>query len=532
MEYGCRRWATLGGNHLTNRDILKECKSAVVIDVNKNSTFQVTITMTKNVLLAISLMFFFVTNSFGQKFSVSYPDSLFKQSFTGNILVYLSKDKIEPKAGMVGLDIFPCARVHVKNVKPGVPVIIDDQATAFPVSLSDMERGEYNVQVVWDRNLGGRAISESPGNLYSVTQKIKFTKNYAEVYSISASSVVPEPVFKDTQYAKEFQVSSVLLSKFHHRAMNISAAVLLPAKYYTEPQRKFPVKFEISGYGGDYHRFSGYAKPAALMDTTACIVVFLDGSCNLGHSVYADSDNNGPWGDALTKELIPAVEKTYRSNGARLLYGHSSGGWAALWLQTHYPKVFDGCWSSSPDPVDFRSFLRVNLYEHQNMFYGKDGALNQLGTVDGVFPWFNMKNTYQMEQVIYRGEQMHSFDAVFSKKSADGQPLHICNYLTGEIDTNVFAHWKNYDISLYLRKNWNSIKTDLDGKVMVSVGNYDNNYLNYAVKLLEGEMQKVNSTFIFAYYNSDHFLAELPENMKTGKGFLERRYQWWLENHK
>jgi enterochelin esterase-like enzyme len=130
-----------------------------------------------------------------------------------------------------------------------------------------------------------------------------------------------------------------------------------------------------------------------------------------------------PGGDALIKELIPEVEKTYRCDGARLLYGHSSGGWAVLWLQTHYPKVFDGCWSSSPDPVDFRSFQRVNLYEHQNMFYGKDSTLNQTGTVDGVFPWFSMRNTYQMEQVIYRGEQMHSFDAVFSTRGADGQPL-------------------------------------------------------------------------------------------------------------
>ena len=273
-------------------------------------------------------------------------------------------------------------------------------------------------------------------------------------------------------------------------------------------------------------------KRAPLVDTTSCIVVYLDGSCALGHSVYANSDNNGPWGDALTKELIPVIEKTYRCNGARFLYGHSSGGWSVLWLQTHYPKVFDGCWSSSPDPVDFRSFQRVNLYEHQNMYYGKDSTLKQTGTVDGFFPWFSMRNTYQMEQVIYRGEQMHSFDAVFSKKGANGQPLRICNYLTGEIDTAVFEHWRNYDISLYLRSNWNLIKKDIENKIMVSVGNQDNFFLNYAVRLLDGEMQKLNSTIIFAYYTGDHFLVELPENMKAGNIFLERRYQLWLESHK
>ncbi|MET1056897.1 MAG: alpha/beta hydrolase-fold protein [Pedobacter sp.] len=485
--------------------------------------------MMKNITLSIAMLFLVTGTVMAQKLSVMYPDTLLKQPFTGNILVYLSKTNSNPKSGIAGLDIFPCLRVYVKNVKAGVPVIIDDKAIAFPVALSDMERGEYYVQVVWDRNFGGRSIAESPGNLSAATQKINFTKDVSKIFTIQAGNILPETVFKDTQYAKEFKVPSVLLSKFHHGSKTISAAVLLPEKYYTEPRRKFPVRYEVSGYGGNYHRYSGYSKPAPLMDTTACIVVYLDGECALGHSVYANSDNNGPWGDALTKELIPAVEKTYRCDGARFLYGHSSGGWSVLWLQSHYPKVFDGCWSSSPDPVDFRSFERVNLYDHQNMFYGKDGSLNQTGTVDGVFPWFSMRNTYQMEKVIYRGEQMHSFDAVFSKKGADGQPLRICNDLTGEIDTTVFNHWKNYDISLYLRTNWNQLKGDLDGKVMVSVGTYDNFYLNHSVKLLDSEMQKLNSTFVFAYYNADHFLVELPENMKAGKEFLEKRHQLWLE---
>ena len=130
--------------------------------------------------------------------------------------------------------------------------------------------------------------------------------------------------------------------------------------------------FEVSGYGGDYHSYSGSNNPARPIDSTAVIRVFLDGNCELGHSVYANSDNNGPWGDALTKEFIPLVEKEYRCNGARLLTGHSSGGWTVLWLQTQYPAVFAGCWSSSPDPVDFRKFQKVNLYQEKNMFYARD----------------------------------------------------------------------------------------------------------------------------------------------------------------
>jgi len=486
----------------------------------------------KKFILSVSVLFILVSGASAQKFSVSFPDSLFKKPFTGNVLLYFSKDAKEPRDGEAGLDIFPCFRLYVKNVMPGTAVVFDDRAISYPVPLSDMERNSYYVQVVWDRDLGGRSIGESPGNLYSVAQKITLTKNLNKIYILKATKKIPEPVFTNTQYVKELKVSSALLSAFHHKAVAVNAAVLLPKEYYTETQRKFPVKFLVSGYGGDYHRYSGSPNPSTPIDTTACIIVYLDGNCPLGHCVYANSDNNGPWGDALTQEFIPQLEKTYRCNGARFLNGHSSGGWTVLWLQTHYPKVFDGCWASSPDPVDFRSFQRVNLYEHQNMFYGKDSVLNQTGTIAGFFPWFNMRNIYQMEHVIYRGEQMHSFDAVFSKKGSDGEPQRILDYRTGQIDTAVFEHWKNYDISLYLRTNWDNIKPDLDGKIMISVGNQDNFLLNYAVKLLDSEMKKLNSAFIFAYYPGDHFTIATPEFFKDGNGFLEKKYAQWLDKNK
>ncbi|MGN6395860.1 MAG: alpha/beta hydrolase-fold protein [Mucilaginibacter sp.] len=486
----------------------------------------------KQFVIALFAVFYFAANVSAQKFSVSFPDSLLKQPFSGNILLYLSKENKEPKNGTVGLDMFPCFRVNVKNIKPGAAVIIDDNAVSYPRPLSDLERTSYYVQAVWDRDLGSRSIGRGAGNLYSVSQKVAFTKDFNKIFKLAATKVNPEPVFKETQYVKELKVPSALLTNFSHRPITLDAAVVLPRQYFTEPQRKFPVRFTVSGYGGDYHRYSGNNNPAAPMDTTAVIVVNLDGNCRLGHSVYANSDNNGPWGDALTTEFIPQLERTYRCNGARLLNGHSSGGWTVLWLQTHYPNVFDACWSSSPDPVDFRSFLKVNLYEGQNMFYAKDSTLNQVGTVDGVFPWFSMRDTYALENVVYRGEQMHSIDAVFSERAANGEPMRIIDVKTGVVNPAVFDHWKNYDISLYLRTNWDKIKGNLDGKVRVTVGNQDNFLLNYAVMLLGDEMKKLNSAFIFKYYPGDHFTVSTPEYQKDGAQFLETKYHEWLEKRK
>lgn len=412
---------------------------------------------------------------------------------------------------------------------PHQAITIDDNAVSYPSALSDVERGEYYLQIVWDRNLGGRSIANSAGNLYNAGERIIITKDTKTVFTTVATKVIPDlPLFKETEFVKELKSPSSLLEKFHNKSMTVDAAIILPKEYYKEPQRKFPVLFVISGFGGNYYRFSGDTNSSAAFDTIPVIEVFLDGNCSFGHSEYANSDNNGPWSDALTTEFIPMFESKYRCNGARFLKGHSSGGWAVLWLQTQYPKLFDGCWSSAPDPVDFRNFQQVNLYQDKNMFYDQDSSLRVVATIAGLYPWANMKTVYQMEKVVNRGEQMQSFNAVFSKKGIDGMPQGICNSTTGEIDAAVVSQWKKYDISLFLRNNWANIQSDLNGKMRVSVGTSDNFLLNHAVTLLETEMKKLNASVDFAYYPGDHFTVGTPVYRKDGNQFLVRKYMEWL----
>ena len=463
-----------------------------------------------------------------QQFKISYTPEVFKGPFTGKVFLFLSKDNPEPRSGGVGIEFFPCMSIDVMNIKPGAAVIMDDKANSFPAKLSEIERGEYYVQAVWDRNMGGRAIAESPGNMFSRSEKVLLTKDFSKVYTLVSNEAVPEPIFKETKFVKELKASSTLLGSFHHKAMTVDAAVILPEEYYKEPQRSFPVMFIVSGYGGDYHFYSGDSViRSRAIDSFPCITVYLDGNCSLGHSVYANSDNNGPWGDALVKEFIPQLEKKFRCNGARFLRGHSSGGWTVLYLQSHYPTVFAACWASSPDPVDFRDYQKVNLYENENLIYDKKGKLRMVATVAGSIPWASSKQAYQAERVIYRGEQMHSFDAVFSARGADGNPERICDPFTGVMDQKVFEHWKNYDLTLYLRTNWDKLKKDLDGKIRVTVGEQDNFLLNCAVHLLDKEMKAFNAIMTFEYFPGDHFTVSTPEYREKGLHFISERYKEW-----
>ena len=477
---------------------------------------------------AFFLLFLFALsiNTEAQKFKAVLKD-LSNKSFSGKVILYMSKDNRNPKNGAVGIASFPCYAVTATKVKSGGSIIFDDNALSYPVKLSGIERGKYFVQAVWDKNEGGRSIEGSAGNIFSKPIQVTITTNDKQIISLNCDQVNPEPTFKETMNVKELKVPSALLTTFYGKPHTIDAAVILPKEYATEPNRKFPVLFTVSGFGGDYHDYSGRNTTSQPIDTIACIRVELDGNCPLGHSVYANSDNNGPRGDALVNEFIPYLEKNYRCNGARLLTGHSSGGWTVLWLQTHYPKTFAGCWSSSPDPVDFRSTLTVNIYEDKNMFYKKDSALNPEASIAGFLPVLYMRDAYQMERVIYRGEQMNSLNAVFSKKGKDGNPEPVCDPITGVINPAVVERWKNYDISLYLRENWEQLKPDLDKKIRITTGNNDNFYLNYAVHRLDGAMRKLNANIAIEYFPGDHFTVATPEFFKKGNQFLAEKYLEW-----
>jgi len=95
--------------------------------------------------------------------------------------------------------------------------------------------------------------------------------------------------------------------------------------------------------------------------TPEMIWVMLLQASPTGTHEFADSANNGPWGKALTMELIPYLEKKYRMDArpnGRFLTGHSSGGWAAMWIQVSHPDFFGGTWPTAPDPGDFSQLRR------------------------------------------------------------------------------------------------------------------------------------------------------------------------------
>ncbi len=173
----------------------------------------------------------------------------------------------------------------------------------------------------------------------------------------------------------------------------------------------------IPGFGGDHFMAPRFAEGRRMAMGSELIRVLLDPDCGTGHHVFADSATNGPRGAALVEEFIPYIEKTFpvvADPRARLLTGHSSGGWSSLWLQVTYPDVFGGTWSTSPDPVDFRDFQRIDLYARgENMYRDRKGQRRPIARM-GTIPMLWYDNFCRMDDVIGWGGQLGSFEAVFS----------------------------------------------------------------------------------------------------------------------
>jgi len=480
------------------------------------------------IIIVLFFTLFLATQAAAQQFRMHFTKETFSKPFSGHVILYLSAKNENPKNGIT----WPCYGMEVKNLKPGDVIVFNDKATSFPVPLSQLRRGDYYVQAVFDRNLGGRTIGGSVGNMYSAASKKITLASKEESIDIVCDQVVPAKTFVNSLYVKEIKVPSKLLSDFHHTPTTIDAPVILPKEYWSEPGRKFPVLFTIAGYGSDYHHYSttesNDTMPANPIDTIPCIRIYLDGNSPLGHTCYANSANNGPWGDAFVKEFLPELKKRFRCDGAFLLRGHSSGGWAALWLQVMYPTVFSGCNSSAPDPVDFRGFGQTNLYEDD--FYLDDANSLIIGPVhygDDSVLQAKLRH-HNIEDVLYRGEQTVSFDAVFSAKGKDGMPERLLDFKTGKINHQVFRHWIQYDISFYLDKNAAKVIPLLGDKVRISAGTEDKAQ-SPAIRLMETRVGKTFPDIRFDYYPGNHFSVVTAGYKKDELAWLRDKYLEWLK---
>lgn len=417
---------------------------------------------------------------------------------SGRVLVYITTNKQkQPIKSLSWFGPEPFAAIEVNKLQPDGSVILDDKADCFPEAISKWAHKDYRIQAVLDHDFYYPEAADGPGNFYS--QVIDWNPESQPRVELLLDQVVPEFEYVDTERQKFVQRKSELLSQHFGHDVIDRAAVILPRSYGSDSNRRYPVFYEVTGFGGNLRAMSGRDPGArAGRDGEAEFIhVMLTGECKWGHHVYANSATNGPRGDALVKELIPHIDLNFRTiaeSNARFVGGHSSGGWSSLWLQVNYPDTFGGVFSTSPDPVDFRDFQGTDLYAQptQSVYVDAHGARRPLAR-RGQDVILRYDDFCKMDQVLGRGGQMRSFDAVFSPLDEEGFPKRCWDTKTGLVDPAVADYWKRYDISLILSQNWESLREKLSGKIHIAMGELDTFYLEGATHRMADRLKELGS---------------------------------------
>lgn len=512
-------------------------------------------------LILLVSSFVITTETRGQqnsnlRFAVSFPAAHSSGPLDGRVLLLISKDGAREPRFQINEDLNTqqVFGVDVAGLKPGEEAVVDAAAFGYPVkTLSDLKPGEYWIQALlhryetFKRSDGhtvklpmdrgeGQQWSRAPGNLYSTPQKIRVRAGDDRAIKITLDKVIPpiEPP-KDTKYIKHVKMESKLLSKFWGRPMHLGANVLLPEGFDTHPNARYPLvifhghfpatfggfretppdpnlkpeysdRFKIQGYNKIvqerahqfYQEWTGPNFPRMI------IIEIQHANPYYDDSYAVNSENLGPYGDAITYELVPYIEKMFRGIGkgwARFMYGGSTGGWEALAAQIFYPDEYNGAWGACPDPIDFRAYTVVNIYEHDNAYYPdapwknlrRPGKRNYLGELAATVEDMN-----HMELALgthsRSGGQFDIWEAVYSPVGKDGYPKPIWDKLTGKIDRSVANYWReHYDLGHILQRDWKKLGPKLEGKLHIYVGEADNYYLNNAVYLVENFLKSTKN---------------------------------------
>ena len=422
------------------------------------------------------------------------------EPLSGRLLIFMKKDDGKPTDGF-GTDLSDpnlvfVSGTEVSNLVPGKPVEIDADANAFPAAFSTAPAGAYEVFALLDRDHSYTYGGPGGGDVYGAVVKLKLPGSGAPLV---LSKTIPERKVTLASNTRLVELESPMLSAFWGRPIKMTASVILPPGYAASNE-KYPTVYNVSGYGGT--RFNplrnaeSMAKEMSEGKRPEMIYVYLEAQVPLGHHAWADSVNNGPWGTALEKEFIPYLEREFRMDArpsGRFLTGHSSGGWSTLWLMVTHPDFFGGTWSTSPDPTDFRNFTGPDLTKNVNAYTDASGMDYNLVRAKGK-ELMTVRQYAQQERVLgYYGGQFASFNAVFSPRGRDGQPMPLFDVETGRIDPAVAKAWEKYDISRRLRDNWKTLGSKLKGKLHIWVGSADTFHLDESLRLFDAELKKLGS---------------------------------------
>ncbi len=215
-----------------------------------------------SVNLCLAVIVFLTACGDEGRFAVSFPESLNEEPLDGRLLILISDNtENEPRFQIQdGPNTQLVFGIDVDGLEPEKEAHVGDTVFGYPLkSMADIPAGEYYVQALLHKyetfNLAngytvklpmdqgeGQVWNRSPGNLYSIPQKITFDPENDETFHIVMDQEIP-PIEKpeDTKYIKHTTMQSDLLTEFWGRPMYLGANILLPEGFNEHPEARYAI---------------------------------------------------------------------------------------------------------------------------------------------------------------------------------------------------------------------------------------------------------------------------------------------------
>jgi enterochelin esterase-like enzyme len=222
--------------------------------------------------------------------------------------------------------------------------------------------------------------------------------------------------------------------------------IILPPDYESSGKR-YPVIYGLTGFTGSGLSMLNFAawqpnlpqridRLMAEDRLSPAIYVLPDCFTRYGGSQYLNSTAIGRYEDYVIDEIVPHIDRAYRTAG-RGVFGHSSGGYGALMLGMKHPDVFGAVACHSGD-MAFDLVYRPDFPKFVN-------AIQKAGGVEQW--WIEFERKVKKEGRDYDAINILAMAAAYSPNPI-AQPLPIdfpFDLETCELRSDVWARWLERD---------------------------------------------------------------------------------------
>jgi enterochelin esterase-like enzyme len=303
--------------------------------------------------------------------------------------------------------------------------------------------------------------------------------------------------------------------------------VYLPPEYDREPSRRFPVFVDAVGFlgsGQSHLNWKAFEENVPLRIERLVrrrrmgpvIAVFPDCFTRLGGNQYINSPAVGRYADYLLKELLPEIDRRYRTFATprrRALFGKSSGGYAAIVHGMRYARHWGAIACHSGD-MYFDFCYRMDLPKVLNTLarYGRDPKV----FLDA---FYNKAKVDSDDMATIMFIAMAAFYDP-DPKAPLGFHLPVDPH-TGELDEKRWARWLRHDpIHMIERREAQRQLRSLKG-VFIDCGTKDEWHMHYGSRILHRRLGQLKIRHHYEEFDDTH--SSIDYRMDVSLPWLYRR---------